>query len=358
MLFNLEGDVGVIIKGYVIPDAYDKYATVVLRNAGRDIFTSRANHPMEYQVAPNRHVTHNCRYYIDIYNCPNLDKYEDLELWEKDSNQLLFRRRKPAHISKKIFRLETHLLPLWRIDQTVDPKFQYYATRVENHGRETFMQLLTLWHLDSVYLSGRILYKSVEHYLQSYFQTVFIMHHPYEELAERLLVLRQMSEMGAELLGERDSNALKPLIAFAASLSLTDERAISRVLRDMPRDVAALLSNPVTMQLTSLFPEETLSPRALTLALDALSTFEIVGLRRAPNVFLKALAELTEVPLASFPAVDRLPGVTALAKLLKSSRAVDGLLELDLHLYSHIAEAYRKAGVAPGAPGAKLPVSA
>ena len=273
-------------------------------------------------------------------------------------NLLLFRRRKPDHTIKKIFRLETHLFPLWRIDQTVDHKFQYFATRGEIYGRETFMQMLGFWHIDSVYVSGRILYKPVQDYLQSYFKTVFIMHHPYEELAERLLVLRQMSETGTDLLGERVFNALKPAIAFAASLPMTDERALGRALRAMPGNIASLLSNPVTMQLTSLNPEDLPSPRALTLALDVLSTFEIVGLRRAPNVFLKALGELTEVPLEAFPAIDKLPGVTALAKLLKSTRAVDGLLQLDLHLYSHIAEAYRKAGVAPGAPSAKLPVSA
>ena len=355
MLFNIEGDVGVIVKGYVIPDAYDAHSNVVVRSGGHDVFVGKANIPMEYKVAPGRHLDHSCRFYIDVSHCKDLDKLTDLELRDEETNLLLYRRRSPRHLARKVFRLESHLLPLWRLDQALDYRFQYSGSRIENLGRETLLQMLTLWHVDSVYLSGRVLYRSIQFYLDNGFQIAFVMHHPYEELAERILVLKQMSATGAELLAPRDSGALKPVIAFAAALPLNNERALVRALRAMPKEVARALANPATLQLTSVNPDDPPGPRALTTALDALSTFEIVGLRRAPKTFLTALAELAEVPFATLPALGRLPGVTALAKRLRSTSAVDGLLELDLQLYSHIAEAYRRAAVVPIAADAKPP---
>ena len=353
MLFNIEGDVGAIVKGYVIPDSYDAHSRIVVRSGGQEVFSGPANHPMEYTVVPGRHADHACRFYIDINQCKDLDKFEDLEVREKETDQLIYRRRTRDHVSKKLFRLESHLLPLWRLDRALDSKFQYSGTRLENLGRETLLQTLTLWHVDSVYLTGRVLYRSIETYLDNGFHIAFVMHHPYEELAERIFVLRQMKETGTDLLGTRDAHALRPVISFVADLPLADDRALARALRGMPADVARALANPATLQLTSLTPDEPLAPRALTQALTTLASFRIVGLRRAARTFLDALCEFVETPCETLPITQSLPGVKSLAQRLRATGAVDGLLELDLQLYRHIAEAYRKAGVAPAAQSAQ-----
>ena len=39
----------------------------------------------------------------------------------------------------------------------------------------------------------------------------------------------------------------------------------------------------------------------------------------------------------------KLPGVTALARMLKRTREVEWLIEQDLALYHHIADAYRSS---------------
>ncbi len=113
-------------------------------------------------------------------------------------------------------------------------------------------------------------------------------------------------------------------------------------LRDAPREVAQLIANPVVRQLTCERMEDAPGARGLSIALDVLSSFEIVGLRRASTSLLSAVAAFSQTPLNMFAPLSTLPGVTTLAKALRRSREFEYLLELDLQLYGYIAEAYRK----------------
>jgi hypothetical protein len=115
-------------------------------------------------------------------------------------------------------------------------------------------------------------------------------------------------------------------------------------LRETPRGIDRILANPVTRQLTCEQFDQTPGGRALTTALDTLASFEIVGLRRSPAPFLNAIAEVGNISPDTMPPLSTLPGVTTLAKALKRSREFDGLLELDLQVYAHVAAAYKKAG--------------
>jgi hypothetical protein len=168
------------------------------------------------------------------------------------------------------------------------------------------------------------------------------MHHPYEEMAERLLVLGQIKKLGVDALGMRDSMSLHSTIEFAQSLPVHDEDALRKTLYKMPADVAHALSNPVVRQLTARTPDEMPPGRAVSTALDQLASFAIVGLRRQPETVLRAIAEMTECDPMGLPDFTKFRSVGSLARALKRSRIVDVLLEKDLELYDHVASAFKK----------------
>jgi hypothetical protein len=342
MLFNVQADAGFLIKGYAVSDHYDKYCNLVLKNDGRVLTTVVANLVTGGQLAGGRHIDSNCGFCIDEGHLPDLPKFADLEIRDEETNVLIYRRFKPGQISKKIFRPESHFFPLWRLDKPMSRRFQYWTTQIERFGWETMSQIVHL-AADSVYASGRIMYSMFRPRLEEAFKVVFMMHHPYEELAERLIVLSQIPENGGGVLAPRDASYLAPLLGFAKSLPLDDENALIAVLRDMPNDVARFVANPVTRQLTCERMEDAAGMRALGAALDVLSSFEIVGLRRASTSVLRALGDLSQLSSNMLPPLSTLPGVTPLAKALRRSREFEYLLEQDLQLYAHVVEAYRKA---------------
>ena len=348
MLFGIEFDSGAAVSGYIVGDGFVETARIELRNAGELVFEGDAGHPRDALVVAGRHRTGLCGFTIDETMAPGLSAMDSLEIREKETGVLIYRRPQPQFAQKRVLRLDTHLFPMWRLDQALNERFQYAANAIDALGRETTTQMFVMHHVNSIYLSGRLLYKNFQQQIEGHFDVVFTMHHPYEELAERLIVLAQIKRTNSKILGLRENMSLKSTMAFAQALPLEDEKALAVALRTIPNPVARVFANPVTRQLTASAPEEMPTKFSVTAALSVLSSFAVVGLRRAPATFGRAVSELADLR-EDMPTPSALPGVTALARMLKRSREVDWLIERDLALYHHIAEAYRGAQTRPAA---------
>ena len=190
-------------------------------------------------VAAGRHDSGYCGFSIDTKLLPGLSEMADLAIFDAETGLLVYRRPNSSNIQKKLLRLETHLFPLWTLDKVLDPRFQYYSKGIENLGRETVTQLFLLNQVNSVYLSGRILYRTYASYIEAGFETILLIQNPYEELAERLLVLGNINRLGAFHLGFRDSVEMRATIGYAEALlaedrSKQDDKNFLRALRQMP----------------------------------------------------------------------------------------------------------------------------
>jgi hypothetical protein len=347
MLFNIETDTGDRVTGYLVPDGYSEVPVIRLYSGGVDVISLAANEIREALIVAGRHETGQCGFSIGTELVPQLRDMADLQVFDADTGLLIYRRPQPASIQKKILRLESHLFPLWRLDDTLGASFQYFSKGIENFGRETVTQLFLLNQVGSVYLSGRVLYKNYAYYAEAGFETIYLVQDPYHEMAERLLVLSNLKRHGAGHLGLRDNVAMRSAIDFAEYL-LADEncfrdvKLLRRRLREMPEDAATSLANPVARQLTSSTPDEMPSGGAIASALDLLASFAIVGVRDEQDHFLGAVAELIGVDFALLPPIPRFSKVAPLAQLIEESKEVDGLLETDLELYYHVSDAAGK----------------
>jgi hypothetical protein len=344
MLFNLEQDGGDKIVGYCVPDGFSARPRLRVCVGGTAVARFEANEERSALVAAGRHETGLCGFTIDESKVPGLRQIADLAIYDDETELLIYRRPRAEFLRRKIVRLETHLFPLWRLDDALKGRFQHHVRGAEALGRETVTQLFLLNQVESSYASGRILYRNYAIYLDAGFEVFAILQEPFAELAERLLVLAKVKRAELAILGQRDATFFEPAIEYAAALPFDDEKSLKRELRAMPREIAALLANPFTRQLTTATPDEMPSGGAVAMVLDTLSTFQLVGLRHEPEIAAAALAELLKIDGAvALPIPGVFSTVPPLARTLRECGVIEALLEKDLEVYHHLSEASRKA---------------
>jgi hypothetical protein len=348
VLFNIEHDAGDRVVGYCVPDGFSAIPRLRVCASGRVLLCMEANEPRLALVTAGRHETGLCGFTIDESKVPRLAALPDLEVYDDETDILIYRRAHEGFIRRKVVRVETQLFPLWRLDDAIRGRFQHSVRGVEMLGRETVTQLLLLNQIESSYLAGRFLYRNYEMYLASGFDVVSLIQNPYDELAERLLVLREIgrSEVASGILGPRDAMVYAPVIAFARNLPLDNPRDLKRALRSMPGEVAARLANPLVRQLSASTPDEMPNGAAVAVSLLALSSFKLVGLRHAPDQAVACLAEMLALDDRRLPIPAPFGTVSPLAALMREIGSLEVLLENDLEVYHHVAEASQKAAEA------------
>jgi hypothetical protein len=342
MIFNIFYDSGDCVCGTVIPDSYSGSCRIRASVGGRDVGIFPTDELNQGVRDVGQHETGFVNFSITEEKLPGLSRFDDLELQEAESNLLLYRRLRPGMISQKFLRLETQLLPLWRLDEAVKHRFQQYYRGIEALGRSGTTQLFLLFQ-DSIYLSGRILIKNFMFCVDSGFKFIALVRDPYEELAERLLVMNKIEKGGVNPLGERELLNLREAIEYAGSLPIDNEKAFTRALRRMPIDVAMSLANPVVRQFSTSNLDEQPSQGGVAAALDVLAQATLVGLRSESEQFANALSELFGQDLANISLFPDFPKVVELAEIIRRSGYCDTILEKDLELYSYVLDSRRKA---------------
>jgi len=345
VLFNVEIDQGNRIVGYLVPDSFSGSPSLRISDGQRDLLILPCQEERAALVAAGRHSNGRCGFTIDDSVIANLAQQEKLELYDQATNILIYRRRPPSQIiQKRIFRLETHLIPLWRLDDKIEQFFQYFHKGIERHGGETTTQVFLLNNSSSLYLSGRLTFRTYEHYINETFNCITLLRDPFVELAERLLALKLVRKMtkDVQLLGERDLIVFGPAIEFAESLE-GDQKSLHRAFATMPAGAIANLSNPLTRQLAARTLEEVPAKGAIAAALRTLSGFSIVGLRERQDLFLAQLADLLGIRVDLLPAMADFSRTVELSDRLRRVPEVQVLIEQDLEVYHHVKSAIESA---------------
>jgi hypothetical protein len=343
MLFNVEADRGDQIVGYLVPDDYTKTPVLKILDDGGKLTEMPCVEERPALVVAGRHANGRCGFTIDGAVLPGLSSDHKVELYDADTGLMIYRRRDLSEVTQqRIFRLETHLFPLWRLDETVEPKFQFFHKGVERHGRETALQVMQLYNASSIYLSGRLAFKSYENFLHDQFRLVALIHDPYCELAERLLTLKHSSQFGDKLLGPRDVMTYRAAIEFAQGIE-ADQKALRRAFDTMSKEAIGILTNPLTRQLASESLSDPPPKGAVAKALSALSAFSIVGVRQHQEIFLEDLETLIDARAGALPTLPYFTKIDELADELRRLPEAELLLEQDLEVYWTVKSAVEEA---------------
>ena len=340
MLFSVEYDHGSTIKAYLVPDTGGSAGVVRLRSKGDELLTLSATDERPELVAAGRHSTGMCGFTIDESIVPNLASYEDLEILEATSGLMIYRRRAPSFIDAKVFRLETHLLPLWRIDDSLKDRFQFWYKGVDRHGRETSTQVFCISNNNSTYISGRLLFSNVQFYLSQGYRAIAMFRDPFDELAERMIVLKNVGLQATELLGARDAMTYEPVIEALAEIENFDRASCKRFFKRADAQVFSVLNNPLVRQLTSNNLDEIPTKSCISTALQVLAGFEVLGLRSDAAGYSQAVAETFDLAPSSVPVMTEFARVTELGHVLRDIKDAELILEHDLELYDHTSRAF------------------
>ncbi len=344
MLFNLQEDHGARLSVYVVPDSGGSVPSIRVADGERELLVLAANEQIPALVQAGRHATGQCGFVIDETLVPGLADYAGLEITEAETGVLVYRRPIPRAVADmNLFRLEAHLLPLWRIDDALKMRFQYWYKGIDRYGRETSTQVFCLNAGTSSYVSGRLLYKNYEFYLSKGIKTVAMLRDPYDELAERLILLKNIGARAEEVLGARDAITLAPVIESLAEFEAFDETFCKRFFRRASDEVLNPLTNPLVRQLTASTPDEMPNQASVAAALDVLSTFELIGLRSDGADFHSGLAELTGILPADLPLVGEYARVTEFGTRLRGNGIVESILEKDLEMFHLLSRAFTTA---------------
>lgn len=341
MLFSIEYDHGAELRLYLVPDSGGGEPALRILSGGVEVKVMAPNQARPELVGAGRHSTGMCGFIVNDSVLPGIAGMQDLDFIEVDSGLSVYRRPHERFIKQKIFRLETHLLPLWRIDDALRDHFQYWYRGIDRRGYETSQQVFCIANLDSAYISGRLFIKSIEYYLNTGFKSVALFRDPHVELAERLIILKNATAKTKELLGPRDSLTFEPVMDYLSEeVSELEEEPLRRMFKRAPQEVLGPLSNPLVRQLSCTNPDEMPKKTAIAQSLLALSSFEVVSLRSDSKHFTEAICEMLGLPHDAIPVMNEFGRVNELAQKLKAIHEVEGVIDYDMNIYEQTTHAF------------------
>lgn len=341
MMFGVYRDDGASIHAFLIPDSGGTVPAVQIRGANKDLLTMDANEVRPELIAAGRHATGLCGFRIDQTLVPDLADYPDLEIIERRSGIIIYRRKNPSFSEQKVFRLETHLLPLWRVDDALKRHFQYWYKGIDRQGAETTMQAFCLPEGSSTFISGRLLVNNLHIHLSKGFKTIAMFREPYEELAERLILLKSANQQTRDLLGARDTMTFEIVMEALGEIETFDRASLKRFFKRAQTPVFKALANPLIRLLTSATPDEMPGKASMATALQQLAEFDVLALRSDAGHFAQSVSEALGIGELALPPVSEYQRVIDLGNILRENHDAEMILEKDLELYNYAAPAFK-----------------
>lgn len=340
LLFGIEYDHGDSLGGYLVPDGLSEVASVVIADGDSVLLRMPCNEIRESVRDARRHDTGMVGFRIDDAIVPNLISRRNLTVHDAKNGVLIYRRLPyMPPVNKKVMRLETQIIPAVAFDREIGKSFHYSQSGLDRFGHETVQQSFHLGVMSSIYLSGRILIRNYEEFIENKFDFIGLFFDPYYELAMRIYAISKMSKSRPIFLSERDAMIFSPAAEYFAGIDFTDQDSVRRSCRKLPEKVKSVLRSPYVRQLTSTHPEQQPDMRSIAAAIDILSRFTIVGHTNDIFSYVNAVSELLEVPLADVAVPNVYMPIQNVADELRGIAALERLLEEDLIFDHYLREA-------------------
>ena len=351
MLFSIDEDTGSRITGWVMPDNPAATPKVVVHlgpehHVVLDAFVVR---PLLREQG--LHNTGVCGFVVNEKNCPGLTAAGDLEIKDADNHVLIYRRRDASQfIDLKFLRVETQLFRSHGLDDALTARFHMSYKSLELLPEETTRSIFAIPFTNSVFASGRIFWRMWEPMVRDRnFKAGIVLREPFEELSERLLILKWASLSGANSAAAVLGQAVQLCAKTFCNVNLGDLTALQDLLSRPSDELRAVLYNPIVHQMAAPNAFDPPPTPETAAALDSLAEMDAVGLRDDAGAFLRLVAAVLDLP-------DQLPGVSprtsqtviGLAEILREMGPARALIEKDLEVYAEVARvlAPRPAGQA------------
>jgi len=344
MLFNIDQDSGEKIVGWVMPNnpSMAPRIRVVFGDEPKGIFNATQYRPLLKEQG--LHDTGICGFSLDDKIVHGLAGVKDLAIFDEDTDLLLYRRRPPGKlIESKLLRIETRLLRPPALNDLLMSRFHMAYVGLETLTEETIISVLAIPFTNSIYATGRIFVRALEHQIRDRgFRTAILIRDPFEELAERLWVLKLVaSNQGAQFISILGKN-VQAAARIMRDVDLASTEALSDVLMSLDGDSKEILTNMLTRQLACKGVIDSLDKFSVSAALDTLAEIDIVGRASDLESFMMLLNTVLEddrrVETVNLQASER---VVDLAEVLRKMPVVERLIGMDVELFDAVNQAFR-----------------
>jgi len=343
MLFSIDEDAGSHIIGWLMPDNPNSSPTVHVLT-GSDVLAVEAAVYRPLLKDQGLHNTGICGFVINSSNFPELATVQNLSIVDSATGVLLYRRTDAPSVKKRLLYVETSIWPIAKISDLIGDRFQMPYKGVDQYNEETIRAIFGISFSDSIFVSGRLFIKQFDYlYRDRGFRTSILLRDPFEELAERILILNWMRDRQDAPVFNRIARELKVASSKLPALDLASTESVSEVLGDMTEDVRNVLYNPVARQLSTRFDQDHLDPAAVAISLDTLSLFDIVGVRSDVSDFMQCIGttidQMTPAPtIASQPSDKIIKG----AQVLRETPIASELVRYDHAIFEALVAARNK----------------
>ncbi len=270
---------------------------------------------------------------------PDLERMDDVELFEAERRLPIFRRARPGRfIERKVFLFDCSVMPQRHLVNAATRRFALAYSCVEHYSPETINVLINNKSSPSLFFTGRSNFnRHAQHLRNAGYVLAAMLRDPIEEMAERLLVLKLLSRPNSNHLLKTFVTGIEPLIDFARDLRVDDPKAVLSAFRSCTDAQRMAFASPMVKTFGCGADEQPDWPH-VSLALENLASMDVVGTTASYALFTSLLNEALGAELIREEARETFGAVKELAGVLSRIGLAADLLEHDLALYETTKE--------------------
>ena len=348
MQFHIDVDSQNAIGGWVALDNPADIPLFCIKISGRPDINFEPNWYRPDVVDLGFHATGQVGFAIDENMIPDIAEVRSLKIFETTTGVIIYCRLEPeTMVQKRLLLIDSSVFPQINFVRTLAANFGLQYPMVERYSLETAYSILTQDIVKSAFVSGALNWMRAAGPAQaSQFVTAALLRDPFEELAERFLFLKHLDQVPSTSLTSSILERHQPVLSLLRGMDFQDRKTIIRPLRNMSREQQRLLRSPMTYAYGAA-PDDQLQRRNVSVALDHLSQFSLVGIREYFDGFAESLAGLIGVDSVRDAELVNLSGMPELARELMEIGTVCDLLDEDIALYSFVKKAVEKVSSEP-----------
>ncbi|MFC6049894.1 hypothetical protein ACFPYM_18880, partial [Methylobacterium hispanicum] len=344
MRFFIDYDNGERIRGWIVPDNPLAISRVAVAVDGRRVAEVEAAHTDIVFKQNGWHSTGQCTFELTETEVPGIASLPRLELYDADTNVLVYRRAPPEGlVAERVMLINTSIQPESVLQSALFPHFQQCHFGLERLSDEVLTSIFGCRYVASALLAGAVTVPRYEgHFTPDVAVAAILLHDPYVEMATRMLWMRAHAPVANDPARAWRLGRFAEAARFSADFDYADPRSLKRFFRLLPEPAYYLLYNPLTRQLGTRLPDDPLNPGNSIVAIEILARVAIVGHRDYFDAFASTLFDRLGIA-APIPAPAPIPAdALALAERLRAVRAVESMLVFDVAMADAVTASLAK----------------
>ncbi|MCJ2118944.1 hypothetical protein MKK65_20640 [Methylobacterium sp. J-001] len=345
MRYFIDHDHGDSIRGWIVPDNPLAISRVMVSVGGQRVAEIPASVIDEAFKRNGWHATGQCTFVVTSAEVPGLPDIPRLELYDADTNVLVYRRMPPDGLVRlRTMLINTGIEPETALQAALFPHFQHCYFGIHKLPDEILTCVLTGPAAPSAFLSGAVTIPRYENFMTPDLMiTAILVQDPYIELATRMLWLKARAGDALDPMWGWRLGPLAEAASFSGDYDFTDVKSLKRYFRMLPEPAYRLLYNPLTRQLGTRMPEDRLHPGNSIAAIEILARVGIVGHKTRYHAFASTLFDHLGIH-APVPVPPPVPVETqALAERLRTVKAVEEMLVFDVAMSDAVKDSIDKS---------------